>query len=43
MSDRIREAAADALENFGEAGRWVLAAVLMGGAGLILLRALIAP
>ncbi len=43
MSDRIREAAADAIEAFSDIGHWVLAAALMGGATIILVRALIAP
>lgn len=43
MSDRIREAAATAIEAYGEAGRWMVAAALMGGAAIIVVRTLTAP
>jgi hypothetical protein len=43
VPDKIREAAADLLETYGDTGRWVVAAVLMGAAAAILLRALLAP
>lgn len=43
MSDRIREATADFLDAFGETGRWILAVAFIGGAGMIVARALIAP
>ena len=38
MADKIREAAADALDAFGDVGRWLLAAALVGAAGVILIR-----
>ena len=43
MAEKLRDAADRAIEQFGEAGRWVLAAALLGGAGIIVLRTIIAP
>jgi hypothetical protein len=43
MAEKIRDAADRAIENFGEIGRSILAAILIGGAGVIVVRALIAP
>jgi len=43
MPDKIREAAADALDAFADIGHWVLAIALMGAAAIILVRALISP
>lgn len=43
MSDRIREAAAGALDAFSDIGPWLLAAALMGGAAFIVVRTFITP
>lgn len=43
MSDRIREAAADALDVFHDYGHWVLAASLVGAAAFLVVRTFLAP
>lgn len=43
MSDRIREAAADAIDVFHDYGHWVLAAGLVGAAAFIVVRTFMAP
>lgn len=43
MTEKIREAAADMLDAASDIGRWVAAAALMGGATIIVVRAIIAP
>jgi hypothetical protein len=43
VSDKIREAAADALDAFSDIGPWLLAAALMGAAAFIVVRTVMAP
>jgi len=43
VSNRIREAAADALDAFSDIGPWLLAAALMGAAAFIVVRTVMAP
>lgn len=43
MSDRIREAAADALDVFHDYGHWVVAAALVGAAAFLVVRTFLAP
>jgi len=43
MSDKIRDAAADALDAFHDYGHWVLAAVLVGAAVFIVVRTFVTP
>ncbi len=43
MSDKIREAAAHALDKFHDYGHWPLAAALVGAAAFIVIRTIIAP
>lgn len=43
MADKIREAAADALDAFNDYGHWLLAAALIGAAAFIVVRTFMAP